>query len=88
MHNERTFRTDGGRDAAQSSLSTLRVSGLTCRVKKISCTDDGKLTMAIDALASDAESLEQVRDLLAIQQGEVVLSLEGVIADPGEESLQ
>lgn len=88
MPQERIFRTDGGRDASTAMLSTLQVSGLACRVKKITCTDDGKLTMAIEATANDADSLEQVRDLVSIQQAEVMLTLEGVVADSSNDGLQ
>ena len=84
MTHERTFRTDGGRQLDTSQLSTMRVDGLLCRVKKITCTDEGKLTMAIEATAADDEALERVRDLILIQQGEVMLSLEGVLEAAGE----
>jgi hypothetical protein len=57
----------------------MEVSGLMCRVKKITCSDDGKLTMAIDATTVDNEAIERVRDLILIQQGEVMLTLEGVV---------
>ncbi|MEA3640242.1 MAG: hypothetical protein VBE63_09895 [Lamprobacter sp.] len=77
MLEERTFRTDGGTEANTAFMSTMQVAGLLCRVKKITCTDEGKLTMAIDATATDNEALERVRDLITIQQGEVMLTIEG-----------
>jgi hypothetical protein len=83
MSHERTFRTEGGRQRDAAPLSIMRVEGLTCRVKKITCTDEGKLTMTIEATAADDDTLERVRDLILIQQGEVSLSLEGVL-DVGE----
>lgn len=74
---ERTYRTDGGHEAA-SHYSTMRVDSLACRVKKLTCTDEGKLTLAIEATAEDDEALERVRDLILIQQGEVTMTLDGV----------
>ena len=84
MQSERTFCTDGGRDASVH-METIRISGLTCRVKKITVSDDGKLTMAIDATANDNEAIERVRDLIAIQQGEVTLTLEGVAVESDDQ---
>lgn len=80
MQSERTFRTDGGRDASVN-METIQISGLTCRVKKITVSDEGKLTMAIDATATDNEAIERVRDLITIQQGEVMLTLEGMMVE-------
>jgi hypothetical protein len=84
MTHERTFRTDGGRDrhAPLAEMETISVSGLICRIKKLTSTDDGKLTMAIEATATDDEALERVRDLILIQQGEVMLSLAGLAEAP------
>lgn len=87
MHTERTFRTDGGRDSA-IGMTTLKVSGLTCRVKKITISDEGKLSMAIDGAVTDDESIDRLRDLLTIQQGEVMLTLEGATPESSGESLQ
>lgn len=78
MHTERTFRTDGGRDSSTTDLDAIRVSGLACRMKKITVSDDGKLTMAIDATATDNASIARIRDLIMIQQSEVMLTLEGL----------
>ena len=81
MHaQERTFRTDTTSDA--SHYSTMRVDSLTCRVKKLTCTDEGKLTLAIEATAEDDAALERVRDLILIQQGEVTMTLDGVRGEP------
>lgn len=73
-HQERTFRTDGGTAAA---METVRVSGLTCRIKKITVSDEGKLTMALDGSVTDDESIDRLRDLVLVQQGEVNLTIEG-----------
>lgn len=78
---ERTFRTDGGTESTPAFLSTMQVAGLICDVKKITTTNEGKLSMAIEATATDNEALERVRNLISIQQGEVMLTLEGVSAD-------
>jgi hypothetical protein len=86
MQSERTFRTDGGCDASSSNLETIQISGLSCRVKKITCTDDGKLTMAIDATATDNEAIERVRDLIMIQQGEAMMTLEGLMVESAEQA--
>ena len=85
MQSERTFRTDGGRDASVN-METIQISGLTCRVKKITVSDDGKLTMAIEATATDNEAIERVRDLIMIQQGEVMLTLEGVAVESTDQA--
>jgi hypothetical protein len=84
MHTERTFRTDGGPDSSTAAMETIRVSGLACRIKKITVSDDGKLTMAIDGTVTDDEAIERVRDLIMIQQGEVTMSLEGAVAEAGQ----
>ena len=84
MQSERTFRTDGGRDTSVN-MKTIQISGLTCRVKKITVSDDGKLTMAIDA-ATDNEAIERVRDLIMIQQGEVMLTLEGMAVESTDQA--
>ena len=91
MAQERTFRTDGGRDRQSplAPIETIRVSGVICRIKKLTSTDEGKLTLAIEATAVDAEALERVRDLILIQQGEATLSLAGLAeAPPSGESVQ
>lgn len=81
MHTqERTFRTESTPDAAH--YSTMRVDALKCRVKKLTCTDEGKLTLAIEATAEDDAALERVRDLILIQQGEVTMTLDGVRGEP------
>ena len=81
MHTqERTFRTETPSHAAP--YSTMRVDSLTCRVKKLTCTDEGKLTLAIEATAEDDAALERVRDLILIQQGEVTMTLDGVRGEP------
>jgi hypothetical protein len=85
MQSERTFRTDGGRDAS-ANMETIQISGLTCRVKKITVSDEGKLTMAIDATVTDNEAIERVRDLIMIQQGEVMMTLEGVMVESTEQA--
>lgn len=85
---ERTFRTDGGRESTVASLETIRVSGLTCRIKKITVSDDGKLTMALDGSVIDDEAIERLRDLVMIQQGEVTLSIEGAVAEATGASMQ
>lgn len=82
MPTERTFRTDGGTENTPGFLATIQVAGLVCDVKKITTTNEGKLSMAIEATATDNEALERVRDLISIQQGEVMLTLEGATADP------
>ena len=83
MQSERTFRTDGGRDASVS-METIQISGLNCRVKKITISDEGKLTMAVDATVTDNEAIERVRDLIMIQQGEVMMTLEGVMVQSAD----
>ncbi len=90
MNQERIFHTDGGRDHGTTGtrLASLRVTDVPCRVKKITCSDEGKLTLAIEATATDDNALERVRDLIAIQQGEVLLSLEGVAEAPASDSVQ
>jgi hypothetical protein len=85
---ERTFRTDGGRDTSVASMETIRVSGLTCRIKKITVSDDGKLMMVLEGTVTDDESIGNLRDLVMIQQGEVTLSIEGAVAEASGASVQ
>ncbi len=85
---ERTYRTDGGRDTSVADMEPIRVSGLTCRIKKITISDEGKLTMAVDGSVIDDQSIERLRDLVMIQQSEVTLTIEGAVAEASGASVQ
>ena len=77
MSTERLFRTEaaGGTTAARPFIA---VDDLACRLKKITTTDEGKVAIAIELEAQDDDTLEQIRDLIRVQQGEVRLSIAGV----------
>jgi len=77
MSTERMFRTEaaGGTTAARSFIA---VDDLACRLKKITTTDEGKVAIAVELEAQDDDTLEQIRDLIRVQQGEVRLSIAGV----------
>jgi hypothetical protein len=72
---ERTFRTN---DTSARDMRVACVSGLSCRMKRITTTDDGKIAIGIELDATDPETLESIRELIRVQQGEVFLSVEGV----------
>ena len=73
---ERTFTTRAASSAATDF--SLGVERLRCRLKKITTTDEGVVSLAVEIQISDNEELEQIRDLIRVQQGEVVLSIAGV----------
>lgn len=73
--NERIYRT-GTYDGAD--LPTLGVTDLRCVVKKITTTNEGCISLAIELTATDDATVEQIRDLIRIQQGECLLSVSGV----------
>ena len=73
---ERTFRTDGAE--AADVIRVAAVNDLRCRLKKITTTDEGKIAIAIELEAQDPDTLEQIRDLIRVQQGEVELSITGM----------
>jgi hypothetical protein len=72
---ERTFRTRGAED---SELPTMGVYNVACDVKKITTTNEGAISIAIELSATSNEVLEQVRDLIRIQQGRCMLSISGI----------
>ena len=74
---ERTFTTRVASSAATDF--SLGVERLRCRLKKITTTDEGVVSLAVEIQISDnEEELEQIRDLIRVQQGEVLLSIAGV----------
>jgi hypothetical protein len=73
---ERTFTTRVASSAATDF--SLEVERLRCRLKKITTTDEGVVSLAVEIQISDNEELEQIRDLIRVQQGEVLLSIAGV----------
>jgi len=71
---ERIFTT--GNDT--SDLMTTVIRRLACRLKKFTSTDDGKVSLAIELEATDDETLEQLRALLQIQQGQIEIDIAGI----------
>lgn len=71
---ERVFTT--GTDT--SELMTTVIRRLACRLKKFTSTDDGKVSLAIELEATDDETLEQLRALLQIQQGQIEIDIAGI----------
>ena len=51
---------------------TARVDEMTVRVKKITTTDEGKLSIALESEGMTDEALENVKDMLVLQQNGVV----------------
>ncbi len=72
---ERTHRTSSGDDALISSYPA--VEDLRCRLKKITTTDEGAVALAIELQVQDDDELNQIRDLIRVQQGEVRISIAG-----------
>jgi hypothetical protein len=73
---ERTFSTRSSADAAATGFS-VGVERLRCRLKKITTTDEGIVSLAVEVQIADNDELEQIRDLIRVQQGEVLLSIAG-----------
>jgi hypothetical protein len=73
---ERTFRTST-HDGEQAATFPA-VEDLKCRLKKIVTTDEGAVQLAIELTVRDDDELEQIRDLIRVQQGEVKISINGV----------
>ena len=71
---ERIFTT--ARDA--DSLMVTVVRDLPCRLKRFTSTDEGKIALAIELEATDDQTLEQLRALLEVQQGQIQLSVAGI----------
>ena len=73
---ERTYSTRSESDAAPTFVPA--VEDLKCRLKKLTTTDEGAVSLAIEVQVTDDQELEQIRELIRIQQGEVMLSISGV----------
>lgn len=73
----RTYRTDGGAERAVYDFPATRIRELAARVKKITTTDEGRLQIVLEGEAVGEAHLEKVRDLLLIQQGEVLVDICG-----------
>jgi len=71
------YRADG-RSTLARPPNGLGVLHLEARLRKITTTDEGKVSLAIELEATDADTLEQIRDLIRIQQQRAVLSIHGV----------
>lgn len=74
---ERTYTTstDG---ATGRGVPYRAVRDIKCRLKKLTTTDEGAVQLAIEIQITDDDELEQIRDLIRAQQGELELSLTGV----------
>jgi len=73
---ERTYCTSTGDGAARHFVPA--VENVKCRLKKLTTTDEGAVALAIEIQIKDDDELEQIRDLIRVQQGEVLLSIAGV----------
>jgi len=74
---ERTYRTDGGDRAALPDLPVSTIRALPARVRSVTTTDEGKLKITLEGEIADNEALEKIRDLLLIQQGQVLIDVTG-----------
>ena len=75
MQTERTYRT--GDESSSELMAFPAVERLRCRLKKITTTDEGAVSLAIEITVTDDDELNQIRDLIRVQQGEVELSIFG-----------
>lgn len=71
---ERLYTTGADTDA----LMTTVVRRLACRLKRFVSTDDGKIALAIELEATDEDTLEQLRHLLEVQQGQIEIDIAGI----------
>ncbi len=58
-------------------MTSHRIEQLAVQVDSIKSTYDGKLTITLSTETLSNETLEKVRDLLLIQQGQVFADFEG-----------
>lgn len=79
MDRERTYRT--GADDGAGIILFPAVNDLRCRLKKITTTDEGAVSLAVELVVTDDDELDQIRDLIRVQQGEVKLTIHGVQAE-------
>ena len=79
MAQERRFRTST--DEGAGVILFPAVNDLRCRLKKITTTDEGAVSLAVELVVTDDEELDQIRDLIRVQQGEVKLTIRGVQAE-------
>ena len=73
---ERTYTTGTDTSAGQGARYPA-VTELKCRLKKLTTTDEGAVALAIEIQITDDDELEQIRELIRAQQGELELSLTG-----------
>lgn len=76
MH-EPTIRTAD----ASEALRFPAVTGLRANLTKITSGNDGKVSLSIALEAHDPETIEAIKELIQVQQGDVYLSVEGVQAE-------
>jgi hypothetical protein len=72
---ERIYRTSSGDDALISTFPA--VEDLRCRLKMITTTDEGAVALAIELQVQDDDELNEIRDRICVQQGEVRISIAG-----------
>lgn len=71
---ERLYTTGTDTDA----MMTTVVRDLACRLKRFTSTDEGKIALAIELEATDEATIEQLRALLEVQQGQIRIDVAGV----------
>ena len=76
---ERKFRTDGG--AIVGELPSMSVNGVPVRIKKIVVTDEGKLQLTMEGEAIDTATMEKLKTILMIQQGDALMDLTSMQGD-------
>ncbi|EXJ14757.1 hypothetical protein [Imhoffiella purpurea] len=66
---ERTFTTNN--ETGRVFPFPARSAELVTRIRKVTVTDEGKLSIALECDLDDEEALEEVKHLLAAQRGPV-----------------
>ena len=71
---ERLYTTGADTDP----MMTTVVRNLLCRLKKFTSTDEGKIALSIELDATDEKTIDQLRSLLEVQQGQIRLTVAGI----------
>lgn len=61
-----------------TGLPVTVVRDLACRLKRFTSTDEGKIALAIELDANDEASINDLKALLEVQQGQILLSVAGI----------
>lgn len=79
---ERTYTTRHADDV--SFPAPIGPSEIDARVKRITVTDEGKISIALDGELADEAAVEELRNLLLAQRGPVSVTFQALAPEPGQ----